>query len=68
MLVLPYDKSDNAYNYMSMVELLFGKQKQSEITQKYGIRAPASGFSMVEPVNQKVEFRQRFKDLIELKL
>lgn len=31
MIVLPYDKSDNSYNYSVMIDLLFGKAKLLEL-------------------------------------
>lgn len=37
LVVLPHNSVENVYNYITMIELLFGKQRAIDVQQKYRI-------------------------------
>ena len=45
------DKTDNSYSYMTMIDMLFGKSKLNEVSNKFGIKATTRGFNIGEPAN-----------------
>jgi hypothetical protein len=71
---LPVDPLDSSYNYVIMVELLFGKNKAFDVQQKYklgeiGASIRDNQTAGVNLQNQRVvEMSQRFKDQVEVKL
>ncbi|TNV88020.1 hypothetical protein FGO68_gene1522 [Halteria grandinella] len=68
---LPVDPLDNSYNYIVMLELLFGRLKAQEVQLKYklgGLGGGAGVGAQSQVPRKQLVISQRFKDAIEVKL